>query len=89
MVRWVEAVALFGVVLTIRLWLGRFYGGMPTLSFYPAVLIAAIFLGGREAIFILVMAIAVAWFLYASPEISGHECAFDLRPRSTATSPAD
>ena len=63
-----EAVALFGVALTIRLWLGRFYGGMPTLSFYPAVLIAAIFLGWKEAIFILVMAIAVAWFLFVPPD---------------------
>jgi hypothetical protein len=53
----VEAVGLFGIALTIRLLVGRFYGVMPGLSFYPAILIAAIFLGWREAIFIMVAGI--------------------------------
>lgn len=62
------AVALFGVALTIRLWLGRFYGAMPTLTFYPAILIATIFLGWKEAIVLLVAAIVVAWFLFVPPD---------------------
>jgi hypothetical protein len=40
---------------------------MPALSFYPAILIAAIFLGWKEAIFILVTAIVVSWFLFVPP----------------------
>ncbi len=68
MVRWAEAAALFGVALTIRLLGGRFYGVMPMLTFYPAILIAAIFLGWKEAISILVTATAVAWFLFVPPD---------------------
>jgi two-component sensor histidine kinase len=64
----VEAVALFGIALTIRLLVGRFYGVMPLLSFYPAILIAAIFLGWKEAISILVAATAIAWFLFVPPD---------------------
>jgi two-component sensor histidine kinase len=64
----VEAVALFGIALTIRLLVGRFYGIMPALSFYPAILIAAVFLGWKEAIFIMVAAIAVAWFFFVPPD---------------------
>jgi two-component sensor histidine kinase len=68
LVRWAEAAALFGVALTIRLLGGRFYGVMPMLTFYPAILIAAIFLGWKEAISILVTATAVAWFLFVPPD---------------------
>jgi two-component sensor histidine kinase len=64
----VEAVVLFGIALTIRLLLGRFYGVMPALSFYPAILIAAVFLGWQEAIFIMVAGIVVAWFLFVPPD---------------------
>jgi two-component sensor histidine kinase len=38
------------------------------LTFYPAILIAAIFLGWKEAISILVAATAVAWFLFVPPD---------------------
>jgi len=68
LVRWVEAAGLFGIALTIRLLVGRFYGMMPALSFYPVILIAAIFLGWKEAIFILVTAIVVSWFLFVPPD---------------------
>jgi two-component sensor histidine kinase len=64
----VEAVGLFGIALTIRLLVGRFYGVMPGLSFYPAILIAAIFLGWKEAIFIMAAGIVVAWLLFLPPD---------------------
>src|ERR1700739_1457937 len=41
---------------------------MPGLSFYPAILIAAIFLGWKEAIFIMVAGIVVAWLLFVPPD---------------------
>jgi two-component sensor histidine kinase len=64
----VEAVGLFGIALTIRLLIGRFYGIMPGLSFYPAILIAAVFLGWKEAIFIMAAGIVVAWLLFLPPD---------------------
>jgi len=64
----VEAVGLFGIALTIRLLVGRFYGMMPGLSFYPAILVAAVFLGWKEAIFILVTAIVVSWLFFLPPD---------------------
>jgi hypothetical protein len=64
LVRWVEAVALFGIALTIRLLAGRVYGVVPALSFYPAILIAAVFLGWKEATFILMAGIVVAWLFF-------------------------
>ena len=68
LVRWVEAFGLFGIALIIRLLVGRFYGIMPGLSFYPAILIAAIFLGWKEAIFIMAAGIVVAWLLFVPPD---------------------
>ena len=68
LLRWAEAVGLFGIALTIRLLVGRFYGMMPGLSFYPAILVAAVFLGWKEAIFILVTAIVVSWLFFLPPD---------------------
>ena len=64
LVRWVEAVGLFGIALGIRLMVGRFYGVMPGLSFYPAILIAAVLLGWKEAIFVLVLSLAAGWYFF-------------------------
>jgi two-component sensor histidine kinase len=64
----VEAVALFSIALGIRLLVGRFYGVMPALSFYPAVLIAALFLGWQQAIFIMAAGIVVAWVFFVPPD---------------------
>jgi hypothetical protein len=41
---------------------------MPGLSFYPAILIAAVFLGWKEAIFIMAAGIVVAWLLFLPPD---------------------
>lgn len=58
LVRWLEAFGLFGVALVIRFLLGPQLGAMPFLSFYPAILLAALLLGWKEAVFVLVLSIA-------------------------------
>jgi two-component sensor histidine kinase len=68
LVRWVEAVALFGIALTVRLLVGRLYGVMPALSFYPAVVIAAMFVGWQQAVFIMVIGIIIAWIFFVPPD---------------------
>lgn len=50
LIRWIEAFALFGIALAIRFWLGPLLGVIPFVSFYPAILIAALLLGWKEAI---------------------------------------
>jgi hypothetical protein len=50
LIRWLEASALFGVALAVRVSLGPLYGAIPFLSFYPAILLAAVRLGWKEAI---------------------------------------
>jgi two-component sensor histidine kinase len=64
LVRWVEAIALFGIALAIRFALGDVPGGGLFLTFYPALLIATIFLGWQEAAFILVLSLAAGWYFF-------------------------
>jgi two-component sensor histidine kinase len=64
LVRWVEAIALFGIALVIRFLLGDVPGGGLYLTFYPALLIATIFLGWQEASFVLVMSCAAGLYFF-------------------------
>ena len=65
--RWLAAAALFGVALTIRFSLGPLYGAIPFLSFYPAILVAAVLLGWKEAIFVLVLSLSAGWYFFLPP----------------------
>jgi two-component sensor histidine kinase len=64
LVRWLEAIALFGVALAIRFALGQVPGGGLYLTFYPALLIATIFLGWQEAAFVLVLSLVAGWYFF-------------------------
>ncbi len=55
---------LFFVALTARLALGRLHGANPVLTFYPAILLAALMLGWKEAVLILAMSIGVGTYLF-------------------------
>jgi len=44
LIRWLEA-ALFGGAVAVRFSLGWLHGAIPFLSFYPAILLAAVLLG--------------------------------------------
>jgi two-component sensor histidine kinase len=67
LIRWLEAAALFGVALTIRFLLGPLHGAIPFLSFYPAILAAAVLLGWKEAIFVLVLSLSAGWYFFLPP----------------------
>ena len=62
-IRWLMAAALFGIALTIRFSLGPLHGAIPFLSFYPAILVAAV-LGWKEAIFVLVLSLSAGWYFF-------------------------
>ncbi len=63
-IRWLMATALFGIALTIRFSLGPLHGAIPFLSFYPAILVAAVLLGWKEAIFVLVLSLSAGWYFF-------------------------
>ena len=67
LIRWLEAAALFGVALTIRFSLGPLHGAIPFLSFYPAILAAAVLLGWKEAIFVLALSLSAGWYFFLPP----------------------
>jgi two-component sensor histidine kinase len=66
-IRWLMAAVLFGIALTIRFSLGQLHGAIPFLSFYPAILIAAVLLGWKEAIFVLVLSLSAGWYFFLPP----------------------
>jgi two-component sensor histidine kinase len=64
-----EAAALFGIALVTRFSLGPLHGAIPFLSFYPAILIAAVLLGWKEAIFVLVLSLFAGWYFFLPPDM--------------------
>ena len=67
LIRWLEASALFGVALAARFWLGTLHGAVPFLTFYPAILIAALVLGWKEATFVLVLSLSAGSYFFFPP----------------------
>lgn len=63
-IRWLEAAALFGVALAIRFALGSFDEAARFLTFYPAILVAAVLLGWKEAMFVLVLSLGAGWYFF-------------------------
>jgi two-component sensor histidine kinase len=57
-IRWLAATMLFGIAFVIRWYLGPLFGAAPFVSFYPAILIAAVMFGWQEAVFVLVLSLA-------------------------------
>src|SRR5271165_2425255 len=70
LIRWAEAAALFGIAFAIRFSGGRLQWAMPFLSFYPAVLVAALLLGWQEAVFVLVLSLAAGTYFFLPPSMS-------------------
>lgn len=67
LIRWLEAVALFGIALAIRFALGSFDGAARFLTFYPAILVAALLLGWKEAMCVLVPSLSAGWYFFLPP----------------------
>ena len=63
-IRWLEAVGLFGVALTARYSLGMFYGGLPALTFYPVLLAVTAMIGWKEGLAVLVLSVTAGLCLF-------------------------
>jgi two-component sensor histidine kinase len=69
-IRWLAAATLFGIAFVIRWSLDPLLGVEPFVSFYPAILIAALIFGWQEAGFVLVLSIAAARHFFLPRSLS-------------------
>lgn len=65
--RWLAAAALFVVALSARIALGRLHGANPVITFYPAILLAALLLGWKQALVLLLLAVTAGAYLFLQP----------------------
>ena len=66
-VRWLLAMAIFVVAFSARFWMGALHGANPALTFYPAIIVAAVLFGWKEAILILGLAVTVGAYAFLPP----------------------
>ena len=64
LLRWGAALILFAIALVARLALGRLHGANPVLAFYPAILLATLVLGWKEALLILTLSVGAGIYLF-------------------------
>jgi two-component sensor histidine kinase len=69
LVRWLEASALFAAAFALRYALGWSEGAIPFLTFYPAILIAALLLGWQEAVYVLLLSMAAGLYFFLPPNM--------------------
>ena len=67
MLRWAITAALFGAALATRYALGLFYGAIPSLAFYPVLLIVAALIGWKEALAVLGLSVTVGVYFFLPP----------------------
>ena len=67
MIRWLATFSLFGVALAARYLLGMFYGGLPSLAFYPVILVVAAIFGWKEALAVLMLSVTAGLYLFLPP----------------------
>jgi two-component sensor histidine kinase len=63
-IRWLEAVGLFGLALGLRFALGDLHGAAVGLGFYPSILLIAAFIGWKEAMVVLGLSFAAGVYLF-------------------------
>jgi two-component sensor histidine kinase len=66
-IRWLGASAIFGIALALRFTFGPLHEAARFLIFYPAIIIAAVLLGWKEAIFVLVLSLSAGWYFFLPP----------------------
>jgi signal transduction histidine kinase len=67
LIRWLAASMIFGIALAFRFTFGPLHEAARFLIFYPAIIIAAVLLGWKEAIFVLVLSLSAGWYLFLPP----------------------
>jgi len=68
--RWIEAAALAACAVAARYFLGTLCGANPGTVFFPAILIATVLLGWKEALLVLGLSIAAGWYWFLPRELS-------------------
>jgi two-component sensor histidine kinase len=67
LVRWLEASALFAAAFALRYAMGWSEGAIPFVTFYPAILVAALLLGWQEAVYVLVLSMTAGLYYFLPP----------------------
>jgi two-component sensor histidine kinase len=67
LLRWSGTIFLFLIALSARFAFGTLHGGNPALTFYPAILLASVLLGWKEALLLLGLFIAAGTYLFLPP----------------------
>ena len=70
LIRWLAASVIFGIALALRFTFGPLHEAARFLIFYPAIIIAAVLLGWKEAIFVLVLSLSAGWYFFLPPGMS-------------------
>jgi two-component sensor histidine kinase len=66
-VRWLAVFGLYGGALAARQALGLLYGGIPSLIFFPVLLIVAVLFGWKEALVVLGLSVTAGLYLFLPP----------------------
>jgi two-component sensor histidine kinase len=69
LIRWGGAISVFVIALLTRFSLGPLHAANPGLTFYPAMLLASVFLGWREALLVLGLSVSVGAYLFLRPDM--------------------
>jgi two-component sensor histidine kinase len=69
LVKWGAAIVLFLLAFSARAGLGTLHGANPFLAFYPAILLAVILLGWKQALAVLVLSVAAGAYLFLPPSL--------------------
>jgi len=64
---WLAALALFVLALFVRLGLGPLHGANPALTFYPAILLAAVLFGWQQGLAVLALSVGIGSYLFVPP----------------------
>jgi two-component sensor histidine kinase len=70
LIRWLAASVIFGIAFALRFTFGPLHEAARFLIFYPAIIIAAVLLGWKEAIFVLVLSLSAGWYFFLPPGMS-------------------
>jgi two-component sensor histidine kinase len=68
LLRWSGAIFLFLITLSARFAFGALHGGNPALTFYPAILLASVLLGWKEALLLLGLLVTAGTYLFLPPD---------------------
>jgi two-component sensor histidine kinase len=65
--KWLIALGIFVVAFSGRFWLGGLHGANPALTFYPAIIVAAVLFGWKEALLILALSVTMGAYAFLPP----------------------